>query len=66
MDKDYPLADPAVAEARKKFKAGDRVRHVKRGWTGTVTDEPSDAARAWVQFDEVGMAGADPRNLVHI
>lgn len=64
---DYPLADPAVAEARRQFKAPDRVRHTKRGWIGTMTDEPSDRATAWVMFDDgVGMAGADPRKLVHI
>jgi heat shock protein HspQ len=62
---DYPLAAPEVAAARQKFKAGDRVRHVIRGWVGTVTDEPSDSATAWTVFDGIGMVGADPRNLAH-
>lgn len=63
---DYPLADSAVAAARKKFKTGDRVRHIDHGWRGTVTGEASDDALAWVMFTGVGMFGADPRKLKHI
>jgi hypothetical protein len=59
------IANPAVAQARLRFETGDRVRHTKRGWTGTVTAEPSDSGLAWVQFDDVGMYGADPRKLKH-
>lgn len=63
---EYPLADPEVAAARRKFKTGDRVKHVSREWRGTVTGEPSDAALAYVQFDGVGVYGADPRKLKKI
>lgn len=63
-DPDYPEAATEVAAARRRFKTGDRVKHIDYGWRGVVTGEPSDEGRCWTQFDGVGMFGADPRKLV--
>lgn len=42
-DPDYPEAATEVAAARRRFKTGDRVKHIDYGWRGVVTGERAAA-----------------------
>lgn len=51
--------------ALAKFKIGDRVKYPERGWVGTVTNKSEDIPWIYCKFDDVGLAGCDPRRIVH-